>query len=135
MKKYSVFAVTLLIMISFLFFTNSAWAGSKHSYRLGGVAIGIGAAILGHALIKNHKNYSPPDPVYHSPKYRRHSSSRYSRHRGYWEVHKEWVPPSYQKVWNPGHYSPNGQWIEAHWMKIVDQSGYWQETKVWVAGR
>jgi hypothetical protein len=55
------------------------------------------------------------------------------RHRGHWEVRKVWVPPSTEKVWNPGHYNRRGHWVRGQWIEIERRRGYWKKEKVWVA--
>jgi hypothetical protein len=50
-------------------------------------------------------------------------------------VRKEWVQPTYKRVWNPGHYARRGEWIEGQWIEIVDRPGYWTEVRVWVSRR
>jgi hypothetical protein len=107
------------------------------------VAIGIGAAILGHTLIKHHKDAvrererdrvvykgkscfsPPPPPVFDSRR----------SHRGHWEVQKTWVPPVYKKVWNPGHYNRKGRWVPGEWIKIESEPGRWVKERVWVGTR
>ena len=44
-KKIIPAAITLIMVLSFI--TTSAWAGSKQRHRWEGVAIGVGAAIVG----------------------------------------------------------------------------------------
>ena len=68
MKKKKVFILMLATMLAFSFVATSAWAGPKQRYRWEGVAIGLGAAILGQALF-NSCYYSQPAPapvVYYS---------------------------------------------------------------------
>ena len=124
--------ITGLIMIwtiGLVFAAGPAFAGAKQHYRWEGVAIGLGAAILGHALYESAKNsssehvsvYSRPCP----PPYR----------QGHWEVRRVWVTPVYQKVWNPGHYNGRGTWVPGQWQMIEKNAGYWQEQEIWVAGR
>ena len=126
------FPLTLLIVavLSFSFMITSAYAGSKHSYRRQGIAIGLGVAILGSALYRSLSHpkhvvryphvFSPPAPGKH-------------RHQGNWETRKEWIPPAYKRVWNPGHYNRYGGWVKGHWIEIVDRPGYWIENRVWVS--
>ena len=136
MKKRSI-AIVIVIIISTIMLANSAWAGSAQRNRWKGVAIGIGAAVLGSAIYNHHKNSSSwKDDSRKSYKHRRHyHPPEYHWDYGHWEIHKEWVPPTYKQVWNPGHYDPHGRWVEGHWMDIVDKPGYWTEKRVWVAGR
>ncbi|WP_373500788.1 hypothetical protein [Desulfococcus sp.] len=50
-KKRVLTAVTVIMGI--LFTTPSAWAGSKQRHRWEGVAIGVGAAVLGGAILSS----------------------------------------------------------------------------------
>ena len=123
--------ITVLLMIMALgltFAAQPAIAGSKQRYRWQGVASGVGASILGHALFNgyNEKSSNKQVTVYspHCP-----SSHRY----GYWEIQKVWVDPKYIKVWNPGHCDRRGIWYPGQWQMVEKEPGYWQEQKVWVA--
>ena len=133
----SVFSLTIL--------TPRAHAGSAQRHRWQGVAIGIGAAILGGAIFNHHKKNRPrhessyrpgPAPKHRHHKYerRKHYRKQHRRH-GHWELRKEWVQPTLKRVWNPGHYNRHGKWIPAGWIEVEDQPGYWTETRVWVAFR
>ena len=121
----AVFGITLV--------SSSALAGSKQRYRWEGVAIGVGAAILGHAIYRSHRADQQPQVVYVAPE----PTYRYDRgpmHRsGHWEWQKTWMPPTYERVWNPGHYKPNGHWVSGHWMEVKANDGYWTQERVWIA--
>lgn len=107
-----------------------SWAGSPQSHRWEGVAIGVGAAIIGSALIKACQNSQQaaydPYPVSARPHRRPPVPS------GYWESRPVWVPPIYEKRWNPGHYNRHGRWVQGRWIQIETEPGYWTEQKVWV---
>jgi len=100
-------------------------AGSTQHHRWEGVAIGIGAAILGSALINNcqpervtiikHNTYYQPNPPRHN--------------RSYCEPQRIWVPPSYKKVWNPGHYE-YGKWIQGRYIMVEKSPGYWVKERI-----
>ena len=64
-KKLSVVMVTTILCVCFL--VTSAWAGPRQRYRWEGVALGVGAAILGNALVNAcYYPRSSPAPVYYS---------------------------------------------------------------------
>ncbi len=140
MKK--ILITLVVVFVSFSLAVPPALAGSKQRRRWEGVAIGIGAAILGHALInkgRHHRDerrvdrgacYAPP-PRRHRPAPVYNSSPPQCR-RGHWEARKAWVPPTYKKVWNPGHYNHRREWVPGQWIKIIDQEGHWVEDRVWV---
>ena len=74
--------------------------------------------------------------VQHTYKKIRRHSLRY-RQQGHWELKKVWVPPTpnYRRVRIPGHHTRLGKRFIGHWIRIVDQPGYWAKTWVWVANR
>ena len=59
MNKKRLTKILISAALSLLFAANTSWAGNVQRNRWEGVAIGIGAAILGNALI-NHHRYSHP---------------------------------------------------------------------------
>lgn len=112
---------------------SPALAGSEQRHRWEGVAIGVGAAILGHAIYHTHKAEQQASVVYAEPERTdRHGFGHKHRH-GHWEWRKAWVPPTYQRVWNPGHYNRKGHWISGHWMEVETSGGHWTQERVWVA--
>ena len=135
MKKKNLFIILTTLILCLSFMKPSAWAGNVQRNRWEGVAIGIGAAILGSALI-NHHRYSVPTQ---STVYQRHPSTphygrRYrQKHSGHWEVRKVWVPPTYKRIWNPGHYKRHGRWVPGQWMNIGKKRGYWTKERVWIS--
>lgn len=133
MRKKSFIITVLVFIFCFVFMVNSAMAGSKQRERWKGVAIGVGAAIIGSAILNSQKQYAYETPcIYSEPGPQRHQAPGRAG-RGHWETRKEWVPPVYENVWNPGHYDKRGRWVEGHWIKIVDRPGYWIERRMWVA--
>ncbi|MFC1886344.1 hypothetical protein ACFLZM_04745 [Thermodesulfobacteriota bacterium] len=110
-------------------------AGNVQRNRWEGVAIGIGAALLGSAII-NHHHAPPPHraTVYKHRPYSNYNHRPDSRHGG-WEVRKTWVPPIHKRVWNPGHYNRRGRWVRGGWIKITDRRGYWKKQREWVSHR
>jgi len=137
MKKKNLFALLLTTILCISFLIPSVWAGSKQRHRWQGVAIGLGTAILGNAIFKHYHNeyysHRKPSPVV-APGYNYHPP-KYGRHRGYWEVRKEWIRPTYKKDWNPGRYNRRGKWVPGHWIEIEVRPGCWTETRVWVVRR
>jgi len=140
MKTKSLFAVLIICIFTLTILVPSAHAGNVQRNRWEGIAIGLGTAIIGSALLKNHQ-YQPAPSRYYAPApdcdpapYT-HGYSKRDHSYGHWEIRKEWVPPSYKKVWNPGHYTRRGEWISGYWMKIEDEPGYWSKTRVWVSHR
>ncbi|RLC11179.1 MAG: hypothetical protein DRI57_19285 [Deltaproteobacteria bacterium] len=145
MKKVLVSLIAAVVCLSLL--TTSIWAGSKQRRRWEGVAIGVGAAILGHAILKDYRHhhtnekigvdrhrgtyYAPPPPQRH----RRVDCPPRPSRRGHWEIRKVWAPPTYKKVRNPGHYNHRREWVPAKWIKIIEQEGHWIEKEVWVGRR
>ena len=84
-------AIAVLTLVS-----TSSWAGSKQQYRWEGVAIGIGAAILGSTLLHHHGvHVSTPATVVHYSGYRRDHHHR-SGHYAY-GTHRHWGHPYHRK--------------------------------------
>ena len=120
--------ILLTAMIFFLtFFTNPVFAGSKQHYRWEGVAIGLGAAILGSALINSSQSSYEPERVtiVEHKTYYRPDPPRYQR---YCEPRRVWVPPVYDRVWNPGHYE-YGRFVSGKYIIIERVPGYWAEER------
>ena len=89
--------VAVAVVLSLVLTSTSVWAGPKQRHRWEGVAIGVGAAIVGSALINHHATgYHSGPPVAFSFNYRetyRHPS----RHHGYTKPHRgghdnQWRP-------------------------------------------
>jgi hypothetical protein len=153
MKKILVSSIAVMVCLCLA--ASPAWAGSKQRHRWEGVAIGLGAAIVGSALVNAARqpnnettvanpnqtfNYTPaqphvyapsmpsPPPVYQAP-------PQPQCPRGHWETRKTWIPETYRRAWNPAHYNRQGRWVPGGWIEIVDQEGRWVEERVWVGRR
>lgn len=143
---------SLLMMACLLAFVSTpAAAGDKQRHRWEGVAIGVGAALLGHAVLDSYRDRDcdwdrgrgrdwdrtcRPERVRvykHDGRHPPAPMPRYSR--GHWEMRKVWVPPVSERVWNPGHYSRHGHWVSGHWVTVERESGYWTKERVWVSRR
>ncbi len=131
MKKAIILILSSILCISVS--TSSAFAGSKHQHRLEGVALGIGAVILGKAIIDNAGNQYPEEKVYHHTIIYREPPPPKRYRRGHWEIKRVWISPTYKKVFRPGHHSHRGYWVSGRWKKCIDRPGYWKEEKVWIA--
>lgn len=124
MKKKNLFIGAFITILCFTFLTSSTWAGKKHRHLREGITIGVGAVMLGHALFnQDHRHFHPAPPYIHWPP---------PRFRGHWEVRRVWIPPTYERVWNPGHYDHKGRWVPGRWIEVVKVPGYWSEKRVWV---
>ena len=82
MRNGLIITVTAVVILGLS--STPTWAGSKQQHRWEGVAIGVGAAIVGSALINHHAyGYYDGPPVAFSFNYREdHRSS--ARHHGNW---------------------------------------------------
>ena len=125
------FIIIGIVMFTVVTFAPQSWAGSASRHRIEGAVIGIGAVILGAALLDQHRSYHHEAEVVSVRKHH----PRPHRPAGYWETHREWVPAKYEKVWNPGHYNRRGHWVRGHWTQIQIESGYWHTERVWVPYR
>lgn len=126
MKKSVILSLAVLFLLSLS--VSPAFAGSKQRHQWQGVAIGLGAAILGNAILNSSPTCERVAVVEHEPHYRSCPPPR-SRH-GYCETRRIWVPPVYERVWNPAHYE-NGRWVHGQWIDLEVKSGYWREDRLW----
>ncbi len=122
MKKRNLIIVLLAMVFTLSFISTSAWAGSPQQYRWEGVVIGVGAAILGGALI-NGCIYPCPAPrvAYRYPcppprvAYRYPCPPRYGyyhpprHHRGHWKAKKRWRRHHYKETRHQGYYHGYGR--------------------------
>ncbi len=139
MKKRNIVIIMVVVIFCVSLMAPSAWAGPKQRHRWEGVAIGVGAYILGSALLNQHVNarhYWPPEPVYpHAPPPPPPEYCYTPPPRECWEIEKIWVPPAYKEVWNPDHYNKHGRWVPGRWIEIIDEPGYWRQERVLVTCR
>lgn len=85
MKLRNGLFITVIAVVGICLASNSAWAGSKQRHRWEGVAIGVGAAIIGGALI-NHHSYGYPSGPSAAYSYGYRNTHRHSpRHHGAWK--------------------------------------------------
>ncbi|MBF0376444.1 MAG: hypothetical protein HQK72_03070 [Desulfamplus sp.] len=160
MKK----AITLMFITIFAIAATVDCVEAGHRHGRGdnfveGAIIGVGAAILGAAIISEinsppRTNYIYVDRESRHDRYereRRHRDyDRYDRRenrhdrydrddrfdrrdRGYWSVERVWVPPIYRQRWNPGHYSRRGHWIPGGYDRVIIREGYWETKRIWVS--
>ncbi len=94
MKTRNGLIVTVVAVVSLSLASTSSWAGSKQQHRWEGVAIGIGAVMVGSALINHHAyGYHGGPPIALSFNYRdghRYPARRhghYKRHHNHWRPH------------------------------------------------
>jgi hypothetical protein len=133
MKKKAI-ATTLFLAIfsTFLYAPTSSWAGSPQSHRWEGVAIGIGAAIIGSAILNAYHDTPATAPQRPEAVVRVHYRPAPPQPTGYWQIQKQWVPPVYQKVWHPGHTNRHGRGGPGRWVQTEIRPGYWVQTQVWI---
>lgn len=144
MKRVLTVGLVSLMCIALL--TPAAWAGAKQRHRWEGVAIGVGAAILGHALIHGPHHYNRPyrgggTVIIHRerdrcdfPRYRYRRHHHRPAHASRWKTRRIWISPVYEKVWNPGHFDVDQRWVPGRWINVVKEPGHWAEKREW-AGR
>ncbi len=134
MKKRAIaITMSLAILSMFLSVPASSWAGSPQSHRWEGVAIGIGAAIIGGAMLKAYHDAPAQVPQRREAAVRVHYRPA-PQPSGYWQIQKQWVPPTYQKVWYPSNSKRHGHGRGApgQWVLTEVRPGYWVQTQVWV---
>jgi hypothetical protein len=106
MKMKNLIIVLLAMVFTLSFISTSAWAGSPQQYRWEGVAIGVGAAILGGALV-NGCIYPYPAPrvayrYQYPPRYGYYHPQRH--HRGHWKAKKKWRRHHYKEKRHQDYY-------------------------------
>jgi len=117
MWKKLVLMILVLSLIS-VFTIPSAEAGSKRLWK----ALALGGLLA--AL--------PPPPVFVSPAPEPYySPPRHEYVPGHWEITREWVPGTWERVWIPGHYDRWGRWIPGHY-EDSQVPGHYVERRVWV---
>lgn len=149
MRRRIICALAVLTMIAMV--ANTAWAGRHwrggrhwghhHSHWRGhhhyweGAAIGLGAAIVGGALLNGlfYRPYYRERVVYVQPAQPVVVTA--PPVAGYWQNQRVWIPPVTDNVWQDGYYDPNGTWVQGHWREIVKVPGYWHTEKIWIGSR
>jgi len=127
--------ISMILIIGFisLFTLTSAKAGSKQRYMFYGAGIGLVAAALG---LMAHRVYTqPPQVVYYPPPEPRYFSPLPPPEyvSGHWEITREWVPGTWERVWVPGHYDRWRNWVAGHY-ENHQTPGHYVEKKVWIEG-
>lgn len=85
------FGKIILVAVMFLAFSTNGNAGNVQRSRWEGIAIGVGAAVLGSIVLNEVK-----------------------------KKHKEAEKQVKKRVWNPGHYI-SGRWVEGRWIFITEK--------------
>lgn len=133
MKNRSHVVLIISIGLSIGIIASPVWAGKVRN-RWEGVAIGVGAAILGKMFFDQvHRHHSSPRVVYGKHRYHEPDCRPPRRLSGHWEIRNIWVPPVCERVWNPGHYNRRGRWITGKWILIEKEPGYWKKERIWVS--
>ncbi len=127
MKTKRIFMIFCIALVSLAIIAPSSWAGSAQHHRLEGLALGIGAFIIGKAILDAHHRDHHVDT--HVAAYQPAPPERPRPHRR-WVSKRVYVPAKYKKVWNPGHYSRRGHWVSGHWTHIETEPGYWTRRRV-----
>ncbi|MEJ2155175.1 MAG: hypothetical protein P8X96_07550 [Desulfobacteraceae bacterium] len=132
MSGKRIISIILFVIVAIAFAAPASMAGTPAQHRLEGVAIGIGALILTKAIIDHHRHeIAAVTPA--AQRYDRHPHRRGPS--GCWKIHKEWVPATYERVWNPGHYNRGGRWIPGRWIEVEAEPAHWSKRRVWVPHR
>ena len=124
----------LVVTLISLFAITSAEAGSRVRPRFPGAEIAIGALLLG-GLVVHHMaaQASQPRVVYAPPPELRYHRPEPEWVPEHWEMTREWVPGTWERVWVPGHYDGRGHWMAGHYINR-QAPGYYEERRVWVEG-
>ena len=122
MKRQNLFIIIVAGVLLISLFSQSVWARNPQRHRWEGVMIGLGAAMLGSAIL-HHRPYPRPVPdrIYLDP------PPPECTYYGYEEF---WVPPAYRRVWRPGRYDQRGRWKPGKWKERMVGPGHWEERRI-----
>lgn len=135
MVKKLISMILVLTLVS-LFAINSVEAGSKTRHRWQGAGIALGAVLLGGLVahqIAAHAYTQPPQVVYSPPPEPRWYPPAPEYIPGHWEIAREWVPETWERVWVPGHYDRWRNWVAGHY-EDRQTPGRYVDRRVWVEG-
>ncbi len=119
MWKKLALVILVLALIS-VFTIPSAEAGTKDIWK----ALVLGGLFA--ALV--------PPPVVIAPEPEQHYlPPRQEYVPGHWEITREWVPGTGERVWIPGYYDRWGRWAPGHY-ENRQVHGYYEERRIWVEG-
>jgi hypothetical protein len=119
MWKKLVLMILVLAFIS-VFTIPPAEAGSNNILKA--LALGGLLAALG------------PPPVVIAPGPERHYyPPRQEYVSGHWEISREWVPGTWERVWVPRQYDRWGNWVPGHY-ETRQAPGFYEKRRVWVEG-
>jgi hypothetical protein len=118
MLKKLALMILVLVLIS-VFTIPPAEAGSKKLLK----ALAFGGLLA--PLI--------PPPIFVSPAPARYYYPPQEYIPGHWEIIREWIPGTWERVWIPGHYDRWGRWVAGHY-EDHQVPGHYVERKVWVEG-
>ncbi|NWF92123.1 MAG: hypothetical protein HXY46_04365 [Syntrophaceae bacterium] len=129
-------SVALVFTLVSLFAAASAEAGAKQRNMWKGAGIALGAVALGamaHKLYTHTHPAPPPQVVYYPPPEPHYCPPPPEYVPGHWEIIREWVPGTWERVWVPGHYDSCGNWVAGHY-EDRQTPGRYVERRVWVEG-
>jgi hypothetical protein len=127
-------SMILVLTLVSLFTITSAEAGSKQRNRWEGIGIALGAMALGGLIAHQIRTYTPPPPAgYYPPPEPRWGPPQPEYIPGHWEMTREWVPGTWERVWVPGHYDRWRNWVAGHY-EDRQTPGQYVERRVWVEG-
>ncbi len=137
MRRRDLFITVVVSVLLISLFSQPTFAKSPQRYRWEGAIIGLGAAILGGAILHDNR-YSRygqhyPRPQHHT-RYDRHRPRHYQRYGyrpcEYYDYERFWVPPIYNRLWRPGRYNQYERWLPGRWKKRMIRPGHWEERRV-----
>ncbi len=99
MKKYIMYILLCLILLSTILLNGEAfaWHRHPHSYLRFGIVFAPPPIIIGPPVYY----YPPPPPIYYEPDYYYRCPNRVWV-PGHWE--ERWTPYGWEKIWVPGYW-------------------------------
>ena len=123
--------IILVLALLSLFTITPAQAGDKQRHMWQGAGIALGAFALFGLLVHQHMAPPPPPHVLYPPPPPPPPHPEYFP--GHWEMTREWVPGTWERVWIPGHYDRWGHWMTGHYEER-QIPGRYVERRAWVEG-
>ncbi len=122
MRRRNLFIAVVVSILLISLFSQPVWASSSQRHRWEGVMIGLGAAMLGGAIL-HHRHHSKPAPgyIYLDPP---------PPECTYYDYEEFWIPPAYRREWKPGRYDRRGRWKPGRWKERMVRPGHWEERRI-----
>lgn len=130
--------ISAILTLSFVIAILPASAENMRKHRSSGITIEFGNSPIENYQARGDRRPGASRPFY-TASYDRSDHKRYRdthrkhNRRGYWKRIRLWVPPQYDRVWQPRYYSHSGRPVGGYWAAVMTRPGGWKTKKVWVS--